>query len=206
MLLDKTAHLHAASTARPPETNFAGIHWEISATPSGTSMLRLAGDLKPGWLGRLATHLSTQKINILGGTARKISPLRWESVFEISSSRNYPGQLKDFNPLPAVMGTGAAPQSYLPAPGISGFTLERSANHGGCLYVEIRGRDCIGFLSGILSVFSFYSLFPIEMELSTAEKAASDRFWLKGIGASVPIDDDIAVLSQRLETMRERTD
>jgi len=203
MQKETAAQLHAVSRARSPEPSFAGINWEITESPSGSRVLKVSGDLKPGWLGRLATHLSAEKINILGGAARKISPLRWDSVFEIACSSQL-DNISHFNPLPAVMSAGSAQQPYLPPPGITGFSVERSADHGGCLYVEIGGRDCIGFLSGILSVFSFYSLFPIEMELSTVENIASDRFWLKGIGASVPIDDDIAVLSQRLESMRDR--
>jgi hypothetical protein len=100
------------------------------------------------------------------------------------------------------MGTGSAEQVYLPPPQISDFKIEYSPLHRGSLYVEISGKDCIGFLSGILSVFSFYSLFPTELEISTKGKIASDRFWLKGIGASAPVKDDMVVLNERLEMMR----
>lgn len=202
MRLDKSAISNAPSPARSPESSFTGILWEISASPSGSSMLRLSGDLKPGWLGKLSAYVSLKKINIISGTAQKTSPLQWESNFELAGHHSHHDPFKGFNPLPALMGTGSAEQVYLPPPKISDFKIEYVPLHRGSLYVEISGKDCIGFLSGILSVFSFYSLFPMELEIATKGKIAGDRFWLKGIGASVPIKDDMVVLNERLEMMR----
>jgi hypothetical protein len=77
-------------------------------------------------------------------------------------------------------------QFDLPPLKISDFQIERSTRHGGSIYTEISGKDSIGFLYGMLRIFSFYSLFPTELEISTKGMIAADRFWLKGIGASVP--------------------
>lgn len=181
----------------PLKTDCTGISWDISPLPSGTGVLKLAGDLKPGWLGRLSSSLTSNKISILNGAALKHSPLRWDASFEVESV--YGCAFKGFNPLPAV--TGTAVQIACPPLTLSDYQVEYSTRHGGSIYTEISGADCIGFLYGVLKLFSFYSLFPTELELSTQGKTASDRFWLKGIGASVPVKDDISALDRKLFSM-----
>jgi len=76
--------------------------------------------------------------------------------------------------------------------------LPTLTRHGGSLYAEISGKDCIGFLYGMLRMFSFYSLFPTELEISTKGMVVHDRFWLKGIGSAAPSDDDLKALHERL--------
>lgn len=175
------------------------IQWNMTTSASGASVLKLSGDLKPGWLGKLSSHLSHQKINILRGSARKCSPLCWEASFEIEEKHKNSEPFKHFNPLPAVM--GAAVHVDLPQLKISDFKLEHSPVHGGSIYTEITGKDCIGFLYGVLRIFSFYSLFPTELEISTSGILAHDKFWLKGIGASVPAQEDMTALHERLTMM-----
>lgn len=171
----------------------------MTSSPSGIAILNFSGDLKPGWLGRLSSHLSHHQINILRGNARKCSPLCWDASLEIEGQRGKLDPLNGFNPLPAVM--GSAEQIDLPPLKISDFRVEHSTLHKGSIYTEIAGEDCIGFLYSILRTFSFYSLFPTELEISTSGMIACDRFWLKGIGASVPTAEDMAALHERLEMM-----
>lgn len=179
------------------KTGSAGVTWEISPLPSGTSVLNLSGDLKPGWLGRLSSNLSSDNINILKGTALKHSPLHWDASFEVETNNGF--DFKEFNPLPAI--TGATEGVAGPSLNVTDYQVENSTRHGGSIYTEISGADCIGFLYGVLRIFSFYSLFPTELEISTKGKTALDRFWLKGIGASTPEKDDISALNRRLFTM-----
>ncbi|HXE95283.1 MAG TPA: hypothetical protein VN642_02675 [Dongiaceae bacterium] len=65
------------------EPDATGISWKIEPSGPGTGSLELSGDLKPGWLGKLSSHLSYNKINILKGAARKNGPLCWDASFEI---------------------------------------------------------------------------------------------------------------------------
>ncbi|BCS52565.1 hypothetical protein [Geobacter sp. SVR] len=195
-MISTTTSVHPS----PSCTSDSRIQWDL--TPSsitGESLLRLSGDLKPGWLGRLSSHLSHRKINIMRGTARKCGPLCWESSFEIQGRRNLSDPIEKFDPLPAIMGSAA--QVELPQLKISDFKVEHSTHHNGSIYTEITGGDCIGFLYGILRTFSFYSLFPTELEIATTGKTAHDRFWLKGIGASVPTEEDLNTLHGRLSLM-----
>lgn len=175
------------------------MSWEMSPRPSGSNVLSLSGDLKPGWLGRLSSNLSSNNISILNGTALKHSPLRWDASFEVAAEPGSPVTFTEFNPLPAVSGT--TERAAAPPLKLSDYQLEFSTRHGGSIYTEIAGADCIGFLYGVLRIFSFYSLFPTELEISTKGKTALDRFWLKGIGASAPDNEDLSALNRRLFTM-----
>jgi hypothetical protein len=172
-----------------------GIHWDISPLPSGTGTLKISGDLKPGWLGRLSSNLSGNNINIINGTALKSAPLHWDASFEVDS----PDSFKGFDPFPAVI--SSTERADNPPLTISDFKVEYSARHGGSIYTEITGNDCIGFLYGVLRIFSFYSLFATELEISTNGRTAHDKFWLKGIASSEPERDDVTVLHNRLLMM-----
>jgi hypothetical protein len=179
------------------ESTPTGTKWEIAPNGSETSMLKLNGDLKPGWLGRLSSYLSVEKINIVKGTASKCSSLSWDANFEIEKdSRPIECDL-DFNPLTAFSAEfthGTA----VPALKVSNILIKRSSRHGGSVYVEISAKDCLGFLHSILSIFSFYSLFPTELEVNTKANTVFDQFWLKGIGFSNPSDEDMESLKERL--------
>lgn len=186
---------------KPSESDSSGVIWDISPSPSGSSIMKISGDLKPGWLGRLSSNLSHHKINLKSGSARKNSSLCWDASFEIEARDGISDSLKGFNPLPAI--TACDARVEIPPLIISDFQIERSTSHEGCIYAEISGKDCIGFLYGMLRTFSFYSLFPTELEISTRGMTASDRFWLKGIGASVPAPEDMTSLYERLQMMLE---
>ncbi|MDD5286764.1 MAG: hypothetical protein PHD54_12990, partial [Desulfuromonadaceae bacterium] len=186
----------AISPVKSFEHDNKGIVWDLAVSPSGTGLLELSGELKPGWLGRLSSHLSRQKINIRWGTARKCGSLSWVSSFEIEDRQNHTAPFRIFDPLPAF--TAPDQQIELPSLKISGFKIERSTLNGGCIYTEISGKDCIGFLYGILRIFSFYSLFPTELEISTKGTAVFDRFWLKGTGGSVPTTEEMSALYERI--------
>lgn len=175
----------------------ADVYWELSTSPYGANILKIHGNLKPGWLGRLSSYLSLNTINTISGTARKSSLLCWEASFEIEARSAKPNALKGFNPLPAIMAVDT--RAAIPPLKISDFLIEHSTRHGGSLYTEISGKDCIGFLYGMLRIFSFYSLFPAELDISTKGVVVYDRFWLKGIGSAVPSNDDLKALYERLQ-------
>lgn len=158
--------------------------------------LELRGYLKPGWSGRLATRLSDEGINVLRGVGRKVSAIDWDARFELlmpASIRN-PERLN-------YLEMACAPFANRPSPGnliLSSRTLHEDDRHNGSLRVEVGGPDRLGFLASLLRVFSFYSLFPVEMEIETVAATASNRFWLKGIGSLTPSAEDRANLQSAL--------
>lgn len=183
---------------RNSETTPSGIFWEITPNERVSSILKLSGNLKPGWLGELSTYMTLAKINIFKGTACKCSSIRWDGLFEIDKGASPIEAESDFNPLKAFDGFSGQGVTEFSSK-ILNMSIKRSTRHGGSIYVEISGKDCIGFLSSIMGVFSFCSLFPTEFEVTTTAHTVFDQFWLKGIGLSIPTDEDVELLHQRLE-------
>jgi len=161
--------------------------------------LELRGYLKPGWPGCLAGRLADQKISVLRGAGRKISAINWEARLELEM----PPLLK----MPEQLDYLAMICDPLPtAPLLPGIVLYKARvtpdeRNAGSLLVELSGPDRLGFLASLLRVFSFYSLFPVEMEIETAGNLASNRFWLKRIGSLTPTADDHANLHGALSDM-----
>lgn len=180
------------------DTTASGIEYTI--TPHGSrALLKLDGDLRVGWAASLAQGLTQLDINIISGTAVKESALWWISRFEIEPVGPAPRDLTTLDI--ASFFKGSAVHSSIPAINLHAYRLELCSRHGGSLEVEISGTDSIGFLAGILRQFSFYSLFPVEMELETRGKLAHDRFWLKCIGNVSPLAEDVACIKNRLKGM-----
>lgn len=161
--------------------------------------LELRGYLKPGWSGRLAGRLADEKISVLRGAGRKISAINWEARLELVMPPllKLPEQLDYLamacDPLPG--------RPELPALVLDTVSVKSDKRHAGSLLVVLSGPDRLGFLASLLRVFSFYSLFPVEMEIETAGTVASNRFWLKGIGSLAPTADDLANLHAALNGM-----
>ena len=185
------------SYMRTSETTPSGISWEISPNDRVSSILKLSGNLKPGWLGQLSSYMSQEKINIIKGTACKCGTICWDGLFEIDKGTSPIDAKFDFNLIKAFNGFSDQRIVELSSR-ISNLSIKRSTRHGGSVYVEISGKDCIGFLSSIMGIFSFCSLFPTELEVTTKAHTVFDQFWLKGVGLSIPTDEDISLLHGRL--------
>lgn len=184
-------------TASVTGADSSDVYWDMTSPSPGAGTLKIHGNLKPGWLGRLSSYLSHNTVNLTGGYARKSSSLCWDATFEIKAGSGACNPLDGLDPLPAIMAVDT--RAAIPALSIFDFQIEHSTRHGGCLYTETSGRDCIGFLYGLLRMFSFYSLFPAELDISTKGMVAHDRFWLKGIGFATPSHEDFKALYERLQ-------
>ena len=188
-------------TARNSDTDTSGILWEIAPQDNSSSLLKISGDLRPGWLGRLSSYMAIERINIIRANAWKCGLLCWEASFEIDKGQRPIDTSSGFNPLQALK--AANNHSGIQPLAISKVKIERSKRHGGSIYTEIAGKDCVGFLYSILAIFSLSSLFPTELEISTKFHTVLDQFWLKGIGFSAPSDEDMTSLQERLDRLRQ---
>lgn len=158
--------------------------------------LELRGYLKPGWSGRLAGRLADEKISVLRGTGRKISAINWEARLELEMPPllKMPEQLDYL----AMVCDPLSARPELPGIVLDKVSVKPDERHAGSLLVDLSGPDRLGFLASLLRVFSFYALFPVEMEIETLGDVASNRFWLKGIGSLTPTADDHANLHAAL--------
>jgi len=158
--------------------------------------LKLWGRLRPGWSGSLAEGLSQGRVSIVSGFARKLGAMRWLAELELEAR---PGASDPLGLDYLELANRPLPSGWRTTIALDRYTLERSPKHGGSLYLELEGRDAVGFLGALLMRFAFLSLFPEEMRVETREGRAHDRFWLTGIGRSAPTEDARASLDAMLK-------
>ena len=167
------------------------------AKPLGAERYRveLTGKFDPGWAGCFSTNLAARKINILRvEAARKMGRNGHATIdLDFRSTVTRPDQL-DFHALCTTAGTHMTADRLV----LTDYQLERSGKHDGSLYLEAVGPDRIGCLSSLLNRFSLFSLFPIEMLVETQGKQIFDRFWLKGLGGSLPSEEATAALQGKI--------
>ena len=169
--------------------------FEITKKPSGHFNLKVWGRFPPNWIANLSTGLASNRISINGGTAKKVKTL-WQADFEIAAT-NTAINLNRIDFL-AFAKNGAdtdSPDNI----SLTEFSLGDPNKNDGALYLELKAVDQIGFLSSLLSRLAFYTLFPDAMVIETIDGRIYDRFWIKGVGGSIPSDTAIGTLKHKLE-------
>ncbi len=157
-------------------------------------LLELSGFLAPGWTGRLAAGLADHRVSIINGTAEKVNASHWRSRFELKSApfAKSPESI-DFLAL-----AGTEPDHNAARIELLDFGMEPAARHHGSVFIEIKGIDRLGFLGDLLDHFSMRCLFPVKMTIDTLGDTAVDRFWLRGVGGSLPSEAIAESISQSL--------
>ncbi|GFO69773.1 hypothetical protein GMLC_33520 [Geomonas limicola] len=167
-----------------------------SALQPGDYTLTLKGFLSPGWLGRLAAALALHRIGIVNGQAEKITAYAWQASFKLKAARPTCDPVSlDYV---ALANTEPSHQALAPIV-LRDLKIEPCSRHQGSLYIEIRGVDRLGFLGDLLDFFSMRCLFPVKLTVETLGETAADRFWLRGVGGSVPSDLVVQAIRENLE-------
>ena len=140
--------------------------------------LALWGPLESGWADPLCRGLSRAGLSIRRGYARQLGPgppAVWDARFDLErAAPSTDPMMLDYLELVA---RGRA-RSERPIE-LSEAVVVESAQHGGCLRIDLRGRDHAGFLGGVLERLSFLGLAPVEMRIETTEDGVDDRFFVK---------------------------
>lgn len=161
--------------------------------------LEMSGFLSPGWSGRLAAGLAQHRVGIVRGSAEKVNASSWTSTFELKTAP-FAQNPQGIDYL-ALAGTELPNHREVTKITLLDFTMEPATKHEGSLYIEVRGVDRLGFLGDLLDYFSMRCLFPVKMTIDTLNDAAVDRFWLRGVGGSVPSDSITDSIRQNLEQL-----
>lgn len=161
--------------------------------------LELSGFLAPGWTGRLTAGLAQHRVGIVRGEAEKINASSWRSSFELKAAP-FAGNPADIDYL-RLAATEPAHQHDAARIALTSLVVEPPSRHQGSLYIEIKGVDRLGFLGDLLDYFSMRCLFPVKMRIETVEDQAVDRFWLRGVGGSVPSEAISASIRENLEQL-----
>jgi hypothetical protein len=145
--------------------------------------LRIWGPLPATWAAGLGVGLYEAGIRVVRGRARRAAAGPWFGEFELEALDDSEEPV-----LIDYLGLTARPLEELAAPGIRLGSHHRSltAKHGGSLFLEVRARDRIGFLGGLLTRIAELGLVPEELHVDTCGVPVLDRFFLKGSDGKPP--------------------
>ena len=161
--------------------------------------LGIKGFMGPGWAGRLTAALAQHRVGIVRGKAEKVTNSTWQSDFELKSAPFAKDPLNiDYVALAATELPGDRSAGKI---SLLDFVMEPCSKHDGSLYIEVKGVDRLGFLGDLLDYFSMRCLFPVKMTVDTVADAAVDRFWLRGVGGSVPSDAICTAVKENLKQL-----
>jgi hypothetical protein len=192
MSLERPTRLLPFATSETPGfalTRNTRVHWS----------LRLWGNLGPLWADALSLGLSQARVSILRGYARSDPSSRWIADFLIAPEEGGadPASL-DY----LALAQDADPDRDVPPVALTHYALDGSPDLGSVLYLEVRGRDRLGFLGSLLHTLARLALSPREMMISTRDGEAFDRFFLQTVGGQVPPDEARRALARTLDAAR----
>ena len=163
--------------------------------------LSMEGRFDPGWICGLTHGLAERRINIIRAEALRGNGRNWQARLDLDFSLANVGiDEVDYQALSKATATVQALSNPLV---LDDYQLERSSRCGGSLYLEASGPDRLGALSSLLNTFSLFSLFPAEILVETKQRRIFDRFWLKGLGNSVPSPEAVTALRQRMQEVAQ---
>lgn len=187
--------MEAISSARQARTTSEGFR--IERQEEGGYRLHVLGRMPVDWVGNLASGLARNGLSITHGKVFREGAIGWHGHIALQSGfASTPPERIDYRQLVSAEADRAAT-----AISIDSFILRPTRENGGELFLEIKGDDQHGFLGAFLGRLSFYSLFPVYMEIETSGGWIHDRFWLTAIGGGRPAEVVVAALRGTLEKM-----
>lgn len=169
---------------------------EINLKSNGYYELKISGRFSPDWIVNLTTGISRNRISIISGNARKVNNI-WQAVFLLEKILSATDPKKvDY----LAIARENPDRSMQAAISIDKYILDDDPKHNdGALYLEVKAKDQLGFLGGLLNFLSFYSLFPESVVIETVKGMISDRFWIRGVGGSAPSPAVVIILRRKLD-------
>ena len=180
------------TTPKTPTSDF-----RVDRQADGGFLLHVIGKMPMDWVSNLTSGLAHNGLSISNAQISSRGGMTWHGHFSLTPAVHAtpPGQI-DY-----ILLVRSASSRALPAIVLDSFVLHPTTQHGGTLFLEIRGRDQLGFLGTLLNKLSFYSLFPVHMEIETTGSQLLDRFWLSGAGGGQACEAIVAALRSTLQRM-----
>lgn len=172
--------------------------YEVRKASGRSYRLTLWGPLPETWAAALGVGLAEAGIRVVRGFARRVEGEAWlgECELEALDDSDEP-VLLDYLALSRVPVEELAP----PLISIAGRHSSLTAKHGGSIYLEVRARDRLGFLGGLLAPIARLGLVPEELEIDTLGAPVLDRFFFKGRSGGPPTAEQRRGLKKLLEDL-----
>jgi hypothetical protein len=183
-----------------PGSDPTSVGCRVIANTHNLYSVRLWGPLHPFWADRFTRGLANVGVSILNGVARLQPSGSWSAEFLLSPVAG------GANPetIDYVSLTQEPPPPYAPPLVLDGFEVDGSPEHGGFVYLEVRGPDRVGFLGTLLRIVGEQGLVPREMWVATRYGEACDRFLLAATDGRSPTDEQRQALETALDAHRPR--
>ena len=181
-----------------PGSEPTSVGCRVTANTHNLFSVRLWGPLHPLWADRFTRGLANVGVSILNGVARLQPSGSWSAEFLVSP---VPGGA---NPetIDYVSLTQPPPPPLAPPLVLDGYDVDGSPEHGGFVYLEVRGPDRVGFLGTLLRILSEQGLVPREMWVATRYGEACDRFLLTAADGRTPTAETQQALEATLLAYR----
>jgi hypothetical protein len=168
---------------------------------AGSFSLRLEGAFPDGWCGSLSRGLSQARLSIVRGFARRVDGGGWVSEFHLLAQDG----LADPRAVDALALVTAAAPAGPPAPiTLDSYYIDASPESGPYVFLEVRGRDRVGFLGSLLERLARVDLLPEQMSVETWAGQVRDTFYLRATraGARLRSEEAARALEGMLEGLR----
>lgn len=157
--------------------------FEIRRSGGRGFTLQIWGPLEDPWAAALGVGLFEAGMRVVRGYGRRLDGPVWLGEFELEALDDAEGPVGlDYLELAREPVELLAP----PLVTLSRFHRSLTSKHGGSLFLEVRARDRLGFLGGLLAPIARLGLVPEEFHIDTLGLPVLDRFFLKQVGGAAP--------------------
>lgn len=173
--------------------------YTIRGGSDGTYTLEVVGLAAGDWIPSLCEQLFAEKVNILGGHARREDDGTVAGAFVLEPT-NKRTQIFDIEFMPCLQGRKPPGTPY--SISVSDYGIGPSTRFGQSIRLDLEGLDRPGFLRTFFRHLEPLELEVREVEISTVDGHVRDRFWLTAApGSSLP--GKITQLMELLESLME---
>jgi len=154
---------------------------DVTVRQSGKLDLQLSGVLPTDWCLRLANGLSSARIGLLNGYARRIDGQIWICQLEAQHENNS-RRAPDF--LDLAMNGPLRRRTVEPP--ILDYQITGNAARGGALELRVVARDAVGLLAAVLHRVLTVGLVVDELLLATEGRAATHKMMIRRRDMTAP--------------------
>jgi hypothetical protein len=157
--------------------------FEIRRTRARGFALQIWGPLEETWAAALGVGLFEAGMRVVRGYGRRLDGRVWLGEFELEALDDAEDPVGiDYLELAREPVELLAP----PLVALARFHRSLTSKHGGSLFLEVRARDRLGFLGGLLAPIARLGLVPEEFHIDTLGLPVLDRFFLKQLDGAAP--------------------